>query len=198
MNNPSTDPQAEAFFVAGKIVGVFGVRGWVKIKPYTEDPKSILQYQPWVLKPAAQLSRATSEAKQLAGKTAFKVVEHQFRPQGLVVKFEGLDDRDEAAALNGWLIEVGSENLPQLSAGDYYWRDLIGLSVISRWQGKEQALGCVKSLLETGANDVLVVQGKPTEHLDDRERLIPYVMGQYIEHIDLSAGKLIVNWDPEF
>lgn len=112
------------------------------------------------------------------------------RPHGkfLVVKFEGMDDRDEVAALTNAAVVVNREDLSVLSEGDYYWVDLIGLAVTTV---NGVALGKVESLMETGANDVLVVNG-------DRERLIPWIMGDAVQSVDLAAGEMVVDWDPDF
>ena len=97
-------------------------------------------------------------------------------------------DRDAAAALKGTQIGVHREQLPGPGEGEYYWHDLVGLRVQTT-QGME--LGTVDHLIETGANDVLVVRG-------ERERLIPFIRGQVVLSIDLAAGEMRVDWDPEF
>jgi 16S rRNA processing protein RimM len=102
---------------------------------------------------------------------------------------QGCDDRDAAAALMDTTVAIKREQLPQAQAGEYYWTDLQGLRVINL-EGVE--LGTVSHLLETGANDVLVVK-KGRE-----ERLIPFVQGQFVTRIDLEAGEMSVDWDPEF
>ena len=94
----------------------------------------------------------------------------------------------------GYEIWTDSEQLPSLEAGEFYWRQLEGLKVINE---KGQYFGRVDHLLETGANDVLVV--KADKHsIDDRERLIPYVEPQYIREVDLQQGTIFVNWDAQY
>ena len=78
--------------------------------------------------------------------------------------------------------------MPALESGEYYWADLMGLEVSTR-QG--DILGVVEKILETGANDVLVIRG-------EREHLVPYVPGQYVLSVDLAASVMVVDWDPEF
>ncbi len=104
--------------------------------------------------------------------------------KGLAAKFKGLDERDEAAKLLGQDICINHSQLELLEAGEYYWSQLIGLRVVTR-QG--ESLGIIKSWLETGANDVLVVSG-------DRERLIPYVPDTVIQSVDLEEGCVEVDW----
>jgi len=168
----------------GRITGVFGVKGWVKVKSSTEPAEQILQYSPWWL-------------KTRHGVKPVEIDDHQQHNTGLVVHIKGVDDRDEAAAYTLVDIAVERSQLPELDTGDYYWHQLIGLSVISEYQGAEYTLGVVDKLLETGANDVLVVKANDAS-MDDRERLVPYVPDVYVKAIDLEAGSIRVEWDPEF
>lgn len=159
----------------GEIVGAFGVLGWVKIRSYTDPPANILKYIPWAL--------GSSEAPRSA-----KLVEG--RPQGgaVVARLEGVEDRDQAIALKGTRILVPRQCFAEASPGTYYWADLIGLDVVTV---AGVALGKVRGLLETGANDVLDVKG-------DRDRLIPFVVGEFVKNVDLAENRITVDWDPEF
>ncbi len=118
----------------------------------------------------------------------YTVEEGRLHGKFLVVKFAGISDRDEVALLTHASVVVQREELEQLDEGDYYWVDLIGLSVRTV-EGIE--LGKIESLMETGANDVLVVQG-------ERERLIPWVMKEVVRSVDLDAGMVVVDWDADF
>lgn len=169
--------------VVGKFVGVFGVKGWLKVKSFTEPSRNILSYKPWFVKTAQ-------------GVKVFEVDGSQDRPQGLVVHLAGVDDRNDALEIRGD-IEVDRTQLPNLAADEFYWHQLIGLEVVSDYQGNEYPLGKVKGLMETGANDVLVVKAS-TLSVDDRERLIPYVPGQFISEVNVAEGVIRVDWDPEF
>jgi 16S rRNA processing protein RimM len=108
---------------------------------------------------------------------------------GIVAELPGVTDRDAAAALVGSEIGVARSALPPPAPGEYYWSDLEGLEV-STVEGV--SLGTVSHLLATGANDVLVVRNA------DRERLIPFLVGQFVTEVDLEAGRVTVDWDPEF
>ena len=108
--------------------------------------------------------------------------------KGLVAKLDGVVDRDQAAALMDFTVSVDRGQLPENPDGTYYWADLVGLTVTTQ-QG--QQLGTVDYMMETGANDVMVVAG-------DRERLIPFVLGQVVAKVDLESGLILVDWDPEF
>lgn len=131
------------------------------------------------------------------GVKEIEIDDYLFRPQGLVVHIKGMDGRDQAEDLGQVDIAVEKQQLPELTAGEYYWHQLQGLRVVSRYEGKDYAFGEVEKLMETGANDVLVV--KPTDFsMDDKERLVPYVPEVYVKQVDLEAGVILVEWDPEF
>jgi 16S rRNA processing protein RimM len=159
----------------GRIVGVFGVEGWVKVHSYTEPRENILRYRPWRLR--------QGDAERVIEKPQGRV-----HGKGLVAKLTGIDDRDAAAALSGSEVWIARDALPKPRRGEYYWADLEGLEVIT---GDGTALGRVSHLFATGANDVLVVRG-------ERERLIPFLPGAVVTDVDLDAGLIRVDWDPEF
>jgi 16S rRNA processing protein RimM len=163
------------FINVGEISGVFGVKGWVKVFSFTGSRENILKYSPWLLKKG-------SETKTI------NVLDGALQGRSVVAKFEGIDDRDQALAFMGWQIFIKPEQLPKAAAGEYYWSDLIGLKVETT-EGVE--LGHIDNLLETGANDVVIIKG-------ERERAVPFLQGQTIVHIDLQAGKMVVDWDPGF
>lgn len=168
----------------GRITSVFGVKGWVKIHSQTEPMENIFSYSPWWLKT----------------RHGVKAVEvDDYRPHGktLVAHIKGVDDRDQAEAFCQVNIAVERDQLPPLDGGDYYWHQLIGLKVCSDYEGQSFALGTITRLLETGANDVLVVEGN-SDSIDQRERLIPYIPEQFIKTVDLDQGVVRVEWDPEF
>ena len=135
--------------------------------------EAILNYQPWLLG---------------KDKRPVKIVDGRKQGKGLVALLPGYNDRDSAASLVGQEIVVGREQLPPTAEGEYYWVDLEGLEVLTT---KGERLGRVERLMETGANDVLVIGG-------EREHLVPYVQGQYVKRVDLENGVIEVDWDPEF
>ncbi len=167
---------ADELISVGKVSGIFGVKGWIKVYSYTEIRENILTYSPWILKKGKE----SKLVEVISGKRHGKTV---------VACLDGLNDRDAAAELNGWDIFIRPEQLPKARRGEYYWTDLIGLQV-KTVEGID--FGTVQQMLETGANDVVVAT------LDERERLIPFLQGQTIIDVDLVAGVMIVDWDPEF
>ena len=158
--------------VLGRIVGLFGVRGWVKVHSYTEPREAVLDYPDWLLGREGDWQR-------------FGLLEGRQHGKGIVVRLKGIEDRDDAAALLGSDIGVDRDALPEAEEGHYYWADLEGLTVV-RKDGTE--LGKVAYLMATGANDVLVVDGPV-------ERLIPFVPGTVIRDVDLAGGVSRVDWE---
>ena len=114
-----------------------------------------------------------------------------------VAHIVGVDDRDLALQYTAADIAIERDLLPELDDGEYYWSQLEGLVVFTQFDGKRQRLGTISKIMETGANDVLVVAAD-VESIDKRERLIPYVPEQFVVDVDLDAGEMLVDWDPEF
>lgn len=169
MSNP-------ARVVVGRVSGVFGVRGWVKVHSYTEPRVNVLGYGPW------WLSRPDGPARR------YTVTEGREHGKTVVAHLEGVDDREAAVALMDRTIEVERDRLPAAAPGEYYWADLENLRVRTR-DGVE--LGRVDYMLATPAHDVMVIRG-------DRERLVPFVQGEYVHRVDLDAGVIEVDWDPDY
>lgn len=169
--------------VIGRISGVFGVRGWVKIMSFTEQPSNIFDYQPWLVESEGSLA-------------SIQVDEWKSHGDGLVARFNGIDDRDVARSWCLKDISVKTALLPDLNESDFYWHQLEGLVVYNHYGNNEQRLGVVTTMLETGANDVIVVTGD-AESIDRQERLIPY-SEQYVIKIDLGLQRIDVTWDPDF
>ncbi|MFD2111834.1 ribosome maturation factor RimM [Thiorhodococcus fuscus] len=159
--------------VLGKIVGVYGVKGWVRVFSETAPREGILGYSPWLVG---------------AGSSPCRVAEGKVHRKGLIVRLDGCEDRDQAAVLVGQEISVPRDRLPPPRSDEFYWVDLERLAVFSV-SGVD--LGCVDHLFPTGANDVLVVKG-------DRERLIPFVWGEVVKDVDFTTRRIEVDWDPDF
>ncbi|WP_341303581.1 ribosome maturation factor RimM [Pseudomonas sp. TMP25] len=176
----ATPASTDDLMVVGKIYSVHGVRGEVKVYSFTDPVANLLQYKSWTL-------RREGSVKQV------ELVSGRGNDKFLVAKLKGLDDREEARLLAGFEICVPRNLFPELTSGEYYWYQLEGLKVFDQ---AGQLLGKIDHLLETGANDVMVV--KPcTDSLDDRERLLPYTE-QCVLSIDLNAGEMRVDWDADF
>jgi 16S rRNA processing protein RimM len=166
----------------GKVGAVYGIKGWLKIHSFTDEPEAILDYFPWSLKLGNKIQTV-------------EITDWRKHNKGLIVKVAGIDDRDEAQALVGSEILTSEAALPELPQGDFYWRDLIGLSVVTN---KGYDLGVVTDMMETGANDVLVVKANLNDGFSKKERLIPYLFKQVIESVSIENKQICVDWDPGF
>lgn len=170
---PAARDTADDIVRLGQITAPHGIKGWVKVRSDTEPRNAILQYQPWLVGPE---------------RTEMRIVDSAAHSRRVLAALDGVDDRSAAEALAGQEIAVRRRQLPELPPDSFYWADLVGATVATR-DGVE--LGVVSELMETGANDVMLVRG-------ERDRLIPFVMGQYICSVDLDSNRIEVDWDPDF
>ena len=159
----------------GDIKGAFGIKGWVKAAVSTEYTDSLLDYPVWRL-------RKGGDVRQYA------VAEGKVAGDELQIKFAEIDEREAAQLLRGYTIEVDRNDFEPAGDDEYYWTDLVGLTVNNR-QGV--LLGKVSNLMQTGAHDVLVVDG------EYGQKLIPFV-SQYIDSVDLAAGSIVADWGTDF
>ena len=158
----------------GRIAAPFGIKGWVKIQTFSEDPGTLMDFESWRVGRGEQQTQYAVEAIQDHSDT-------------LVAKLVGINDRDAAFALRGQEISVAKSALPPPEENAFYWSDLIGLKVINR-RGIE--LGKVDSLMESGTNDLLVVKGT-------REYLIPFIAA-FVGKVDLAGGTIEVDWGEDY
>lgn len=165
----------QRFVTLGRVTGAHGIQGWIKVHSDTSPRENIVAYSPWYLVRGGRREACEVKAGRLQGKL-------------VVARLAGCDDRSAAEALTGAEIAIARSQLPATRPGEYYWADLVGLTVETV---DGVVLGTIERLFETGANDVIVVQG-------DRERLIPYLWSQVVREIDLAAGVMRVDWDPDF
>ena len=165
----------EKWVILGRVSGVFGVKGWLKVQSYTEPRDNIVGFGAWTLR--------------LKGVDhSFEVEEGHSHAGSVVAKLHGLDDRDLARDFVGAEIVVAREQLPAIGADELYWTDLEGLEVRTT---TGTVLGHVDHLLATGGNDVLVLDGSP-------QRLIPFVAGAVVKKVDLKTGLIVVDWSPDY
>lgn len=173
--------------IMGRIVAPYGIFGWLKIQPDTETLDSLFDYPDWWLGRDDQWQKFEVEHAKVHGNT-------------LLVKLNGVSDRDAAFKLKGKQVSVPREQLPEPDEDEYYWSDLIGLQVTNQQQ---MALGEVVDVFETGANDVLVVKqtakqvSKQNDAQGVRERLIPFI-AQVVLEVDTAGKTMLVDWDAEF
>ena len=168
------DQHQDELICVGHILGAQGLKGWVRVLSNTSPRDNIVNYSPWIIEQGDEL-----KTLGVSGRSQGKNV---------IARLEGCEDRNQAEALTGCRILINPAQLPRLQDGDYYWSDLIGLRVESL-QG--EALGVVASILETGADDVLVLSG-------DRERLIPFVIDDIVHEVDIERQRMVVDWLPDY
>jgi 16S rRNA processing protein RimM len=162
--------------IMGRVVAPYGVFGWLKIVPDTEEFDGLLDYKTWWL-------GKDKDWREL------KVLEAKIHNDVLVVKLQGIDDRDLAVACKGKQIAVLRALLPKLENEEYYWSDLIGLSVKNQ---QDVDFGKISDVFATGANDVVVAKTD-----SGQERLIPYI-AQVILAVDMVEKTILVDWDADF
>ena len=185
MSEQAEGIELDGHVVLGKLTSPYGVKGWLKVYSYTSPMDGILDYPEWVLRQGQSVSR-------------HRLLQGRRQGKGLVARLEGVEDRSAAERLAGAEVLLPKADLPELPRGDYYWHQLEGLAVVTR---EGETLGRIRYLFETGANDVMVVKGDPEGEpaaIDARERLLPFLPDEVILDVDLDAGVMTVDWDPDF
>lgn len=167
------------------IVGVYGIKGWLKIRINLEDPASLTSLKPQqLIDPRGNVVRPV------------QVTNVRSQGKGFIAKLDGVDDRNAAELLRGYCIHVPESSLPGLGDGEFYWRELISCRVELDCGDQVVCLGRVDHLIETGANDVLVVRATE-DSIDDRERLIPWLEDDVILNVDIESKRISVRWHPD-
>ena len=179
---PDVSTPPENLVVMGYISGAFGIKGWVKLQPFTETPDSLLDYPAWWIEGEGGWQRC-------------KVEEAEVHGPAIAARIEGCEDRDQAARYRGRQVAVPRDAFPEAGSNEYYWTDLIGLRVVNE-AGED--LGTVSQVIETGANDVLVVDGPcDRPHESKRERLIPFIE-HVVREVDLPGAVIRVDWGSDY
>lgn len=172
--------------VMGRIAAPYGVKGWVKIQTFTQTLDSLLDYADWQI---GHSDKSNSQWRD-AG-----LEEASVHGDAVIAKFAGCNDRDAAFALRGQEIAVSREELPTPEEGEYYWEDLVGLTVVN---SEQVELGKVVKLLETGAHDVLVIRSTDAEGTAaGKEILIPFV-GVFVLNVNLAQSRIEVDWGLDY
>ncbi len=171
----------------GRILGAWGIKGWFKILPYSASPEALFSAKRWYL---ASPERGPGAAFQ--GTVRLRIRQAREHADAVVASAHDIADRDAADGLKGARIFVPRSSFPTPAEGEYYWVDLIGLAVVNR---EGLALGTVTDLMATGPQQVLVIgyqaDGQP------QERMIPFVEA-YVDQVDLPAGRITVDWQPDY
>ncbi len=174
----------------GRILDAWGVKGWVKILAHSASSEALFSSGRWYLQPPDVKHRPGFDA--FSGTVALAVSESKAHSDSVVAKFAGIDDRTPAEALRGARIFVPRSSFPKAGKDEYYWVDLLGLSVVNR---EGLALGSVRDLMATGPHSVLCVEY--TEAEQTLERMIPFVAA-YVDAVDLPGKTITVDWQPDY
>jgi len=177
-------PVPDDLVLVGHVVGAYGIKGWVRIKPYSADADALLHAKTWWLdKPVLR---------------DVDVMQSKVHGEDVVAQLVGIADRNAAEMLKGTVVQVRRSHFPSLADDEFYWVDLIGLTVENL---QEESLGTVADLIDNGAHPILRVQaqikGDKPENDKPKEWLIPFV-DQFVKTVDQNAKKIVVDWGLDF
>jgi 16S rRNA processing protein RimM len=170
----------------GRITDAWGVKGWFKVLPYSADPGALFSSKRWFILPAEK------GAKTFEGVGQLKIKEAKTHSDSVVAWAHEVEDRTAADGLRGARIFIAKSSFPTPKADEYYWVDLIGLTVMNR---EGLALGQVSELLSTGPQTVLVINHDADGQI--LQRMIPFVSA-YVDDVDLAARQILVDWQPDY
>jgi 16S rRNA processing protein RimM len=186
----------------GRIVDAWGIKGAFKVQPFSADPQALFSSRRWFLQPAAPVPGKGALVRPDAPKAAplprlLKITSAKEHGDVVVASAQDIPDRNAAEALKGARVFVSRQSFPSADPDEFYWVDLIGLSVLNR---EGALLGTVSDLLETGAHCVLRVrrpEAAPDAPPDEAERLIPFVSA-YVDEVDLAGKRIVVDWGLDY
>lgn len=178
----------------GRVIGAFGIKGWIRVQPFSADPKALFSSRRWFIQPP---ERPGPKAVGAVLPPLLRITQAKDQGDDVVAAAQELPDRNAAEAMKGARIFIARSSFPTAGEGEYYWIDLIGLQVVNR---AGELLGRVTDLLDTGAHSVLCVQkpdAAPDAPLDQRERLIPFVAA-YVDDVNLAERRITVDWGLDY
>jgi 16S rRNA processing protein RimM len=181
----------------GRIVDAWGIKGGIKVQPFSSDPQALFSSRRWFLKPAEPTVARPAPKPVGAAQALPKITSCREQGDVVVATAQDVPDRNAAEALKGARVFVSRQSFPTAEADEYYWIDLIGLDVFNR-EGAH--LGTVTDLLDTGPHSVLRMRrpeapadAKP----DEAERLIPFVSA-FVDAVDLPGRRITVDWGLDY
>jgi 16S rRNA processing protein RimM len=174
----------------GRVVDAWGVKGWIKVQPFASDPQALFSSRRWFVKPPEEAALKRLGAKASAYPSLLKITAAKEHGDVVVAQAQEVEDRSGAEALRGARIFIGRSSFPTAGKDEYYWVDLIGMTVVNR---EGQTLGTVAGLIDTGPHSVLrLAAATPAE-----ERLIPFV-GAYVDDVSLAERRITVDWGLDY
>lgn len=174
--------------VLGRMTAPYGVNGWLRLHPFGDDPESWRDIKRWWL---------GSDDQDFSAWRAYPLQVMRLQGKAWVVKLTGVDDRNAAESLVGFYVGAPREALPATDEGEFYWGDLVGLVVENE---RQEVLGRVTEMIESGAHAVMVVTEEATttgEGGKAQQRLLPFV-GQVVKDVDVPAGRMTVAWERDW
>lgn len=199
----SSEPSAELAWPAdavevGKIVDAWGIKGWLKVLPFASDPQALFSTRRWFIKPPEEGGIKRPGGLASAYPAVLKITLAKEHGDVVVAQAQGVESRNDAEALRGARVFVGRSSFPTADEGEFYWVDLIGLTVINR---EGETLGTVIGLLDTGPHSVLRVLAADANPAaapaPEAERLIPFVAA-YVDDVSLPLKRITVDWGLDY
>lgn len=179
MRTDRTQVFLEDLVEVGHISGAYGIRGWVRVRPYSADAEALLTVESWWLDKPVQKS--------------FEAIEARWQGNDIVASLEGVADRNAAEALRGSVVRIARSDFPDLDENEYYWVDLIGLKAVN---GQGICLGTVSNLIDNGAHSILQIQADLPDGRK-KELLIPFI-DNYVGDVDFENGTVAVDWELDY
>jgi len=202
----SSNAVPEDLVELGRIIGAYGVKGWVKVQPHSAQSDALRRVKTWWL---TRLAPSTARGVVTSAPNACAVVQARMQGTTIVAQLEGVDGRDQAEAMRGCLVQIPRSQFPATSDDEYYWVDLIGCTFYSDADGEAVPVGVVEDIMDNGAHSILRVvlsesvsdDAKVQPKLDEKgrpvEMLVPFV-GAHILAVDLAARRIDSNWPVDF
>ena len=177
----------------GRVAGAWGLQGWIRVQPFSNDPKALFSSKRWFIQP----NPAPGPTPATVLPPLLRITMAKSHGDDVVASAQELPDRTAAEAMRGARILIARSSFPTAGLGEYYWIDLIGLDVVNR---DGQALGTVTDLLDTGAHSVLRMRrphAPAAASAEQAERLIPFVAA-FIDDVDLVQRRITVDWGLDY
>jgi len=181
----------------GRVLGAWGVKGWIKVQPFSSAPEALFSSRRWFVQPPEAVAGRPAPKPAAPFPALLKVTQAKEHGDGVVAQVQDVADRGAAEALRGARLFVPRSSFPTTGADEFYWVDLIGLAVVNR---AGQALGRVTGLIDTGPHSVLRVlpdEAVDAKDAEERERLIPFVAA-YVDGVDTVQRRITVDWGLDY
>ena len=180
----------------GRIVDAWGLKGWIKVQPFADDPQALFSSRRWFLLPSEKVGPRPAGVGA-AIPSLLKITQAKDHGDVVVALAQEVPDRTAAEALRGARVFIGRASFPTAGPDEFYWVDLIGLSVVNR---EGERLGSVAGLIDTGPHSVLRVAPDALPEgttAAEAERLIPFVAA-YVDTVSLEQRLITVDWGLDY